>query len=146
MVLSQWFSDCVHQNDLENLLKHRLVTLTCRVFDLVLWIRDWEFAFFTSLWVMPVPTGDGPSLPLKCVAKLISRQNQCFVSKRWGVWGQCEVSCCPFLSHRAAFLLDVLTHQSVVVTVSCTEFIISSKLYADGTTFMAESEEELKRL
>ena len=62
------------------------------------------------------------------------------------MWGQCEVSCCPFLSHRAAFLLDVLTHQSVVVTVSCTEFIISSKLYADGTTFMAESEEELKRL
>ena len=62
------------------------------------------------------------------------------------MWGQCEVSCYPFLSHRAAFLLDVLTHQSVVVTVSCTEFIISSKLYADGTTFMAESEEELKRL
>ena len=34
----------------------------------------------------------------------------------------------------------------MVVSVSCTEFIISSKLYADGTTFMAESEEELKSL
>ena len=60
--------------------------------------------------------------------------------------GQCEVSCSPFLSHRPAFLLDVLTHQNVVVTVRCTEFIISSKLYADGATFMAESEEELKSL
>ena len=34
----------------------------------------------------------------------------------------------------------------MVVSVSCTEFIISSKLYADGTTFMAESEEERKSL
>ena len=58
------------------------------------------------------------------------------------VWGKLL----PFLSHRPAFLLGVLTNQSVVVSVSCTEFIISSKLYADGTTFMAESEEELKSL
>ena len=34
----------------------------------------------------------------------------------------------------------------MVVTVSCTEFIISSKLYADGTTLRAESEDALKRL
>ena len=34
----------------------------------------------------------------------------------------------------------------MVVTVSCTEFIISSKLYTDGTTLRAESEDALKCL
>ena len=34
----------------------------------------------------------------------------------------------------------------MVVTVSCTEFIISSKLYTDGITLRAESEDALKCL
>ena len=59
-IMWQWFANViVLQNHLEGLLKHRLLGSISRVFDLSIWCRAQEFAFWTSSQVVTDDSGLG---------------------------------------------------------------------------------------